>query len=192
MIMNKSGSRILLVMLIVVFLAPICLWVLSMCGFDVSNPLSEEGLRALFMHGATRLVPQTFGIFFLAFNAIVMSIGSGLALSFRRKITLLQRRGRNASIAVLLVALIVFMLLYIWPDSPVLSLSGHFKHSPLIHGMPLYVCFTLMAMSTVYSLVSRRVRQWYQLVDLLCYALHHYTVWFYILLILVCLYTHLY
>ena len=184
----KPSGRILLVLFVLVLVAPFLHWVLSMTGVAVVNPFSEESLRHVMLYGERIIAPPRLGLLVAVFTALGMARGCGLTHAFDRQATLLQRRARRVALLIMAAAALVYAALALWPASPVLSLSGHFKHSPLIHALPLYTCATLMASSIAYALSARTLKRWSQLPDLFTYGLHHATGWFYVLLILMILF----
>jgi len=166
-------SAILLVILCVTaFLIPFLSWMLSAFDLPVNSLLSDEGWRWTFTHGMDAFLNYSLLLFVL----LLISIGVWEYVLFRSDCRL-NRKAIFASLSFACVFFLLLILTAILPFSPLLSITGGLRDSPLIHGLPLFVCIATIISAFIYGLLARCISSFNDFSDFISYGLHRHSIW---------------
>ena len=169
--MNKFLSYLILLLLVVAVMLPIFSWILSALGFDCKSLLSEEGWRWIFYNIPIACANRWTTLCLCG----MIGLGSIIRCSiFHRK----TKDDVNALylvliVLVLLLAIILFSVLH--PHSPLLSITGHFKNSPFIQGLPTVFIWCVIFLSVLYAIQTHRVKTVDDFSDLLTYGIRRFS-----------------
>ena len=165
---DRFRRVLLTIVLVATLLLPMVSWLLSLTGLHVRSLFSDDGLRWLFLHGASSMFGYATQVAFFALQAIG-------AMRFVRLDGSEYRR--FAFLMTLLVAAVFDALLLIaifHPRSPLVSLTGSLMPSPFLHGLPFALSVGLIICSLVYGLITRRIRHLPSFVAFLCAGMRQF------------------
>ena len=169
--MNKKKvlSYLLILLIVLSVLLPIISWILSALGLDCKSLLSDEGWRWMFYNVPVCYVNKWTMLFF----SVVIGLGSVMRCGI-----LDDKKDRNALYVVLITSVFIVVALLLsalHPQSPLLSVTGEIKNSPYIHGLPTILVWCIIFLSALYSILSHRVKNADEFVDLLTYGIRRYS-----------------
>ena len=159
--MRRILYAVILLELALVLLLPVAAWLASVLGSDIQNPVSEEGVRWLFQHGASLLV--AYPVPLVRYVLVILAIGAvressmpddWLALN-GRKLTDVGKRNvkralHSAGIFLLCTTMCLVLALFV-PHSPLLGVTGSIIPSPWFTGiLPAFLLNVIIA-ATLYS-----------------------------------------
>lgn len=153
---NKNLSHWTLLLLgMACMVIPFASWLASVVGLPVRSMLSDEGVRWLFMHGmegafafpalhVLMAVPPTCTI-----SWVIAEHGQATGPTSRRRSALLS------GLSVLLVGFVILVILALWPQSPLLGLSGGLFPSPFLRGLYAGLCCLFTLCGVIYAMVLK-------------------------------------
>ena len=109
----------------------------------------------------------------MLFFSVVIGLGSVMRCGI-----LDDKKDRNALYIVLITSVLIIVALLLsalHPQSTLLSVTGEIKNSPYIHGLPTILVWCIIFLSALYSILSHRVKNADEFVDLLTYGIRRYS-----------------
>ena len=170
---------IILVEIILLVLLPVGAWLASVLGGNIQNPVSEEGIRWLFQHGAASLVAEprylaNIVLLVMAVGAVkesrilddwkILAVGRDRIEVNRSKteragemVTDERRRRRFAlrcAVFYLLCALFFLIAVLFMPHSPLLGVTGSIVPSPWLTGLCAAIFLNVIVASILYRAIQ--------------------------------------
>ena len=177
--MKRISYIIILVEIILLVLLPVGAWLASVLGGNIQNPVSEEGIRWLFQHGAASLAAEpkymaNIMLLVMAVGAVKESRwlvdwmteawngGKGNDTSAKterggRMVTDEGRRRRFAlrcAIFYLLCAMLCLTAVLFMPHSPLLGVTGSIVPSPWLTGFGAAIFLHVIVACIIYKAVQ--------------------------------------
>lgn len=154
-------------------LIPCLSWVLSAFGFPVRSLLGEVGWRWLFVHGMDSMVNHWVILFMCICSAFGALQYSGI---LQDKLSS-SRNGFYAVSILTAIFLAFFVFFSLYPQSPLLSITGGLLPSPLLWGFPCALCIHIILVSLVFGLFSSKLQGLDDLCALITFGLSKYSTW---------------
>lgn len=163
-------DRLLVMLLVLAVCFPFISWMLSAFGVHCNSMLSGDGWRWLFLNTPGCAVNR-HTINFVSLLTMVGSIhlcGMFSSRATKHSVAL----GLSLSTGFLLLCALAFAALY--PQSPLLSITGRFYHSALAYGLPFAISMVGIAVASVFCIVSGRVTSLHSYVEMLTWGCSRY------------------
>ena len=177
--MMRISYIIILLEIILLVLLPIGAWLASVLGGDIQNPVSEEGIRWLFQHGAASLVAEprclaNIVLLVMAVGAVKESgwlhewmteaLHKGKGDDMRNKDGRAHRmvtdEGHRRRFAMrctffyLLCAMLCLTAVLYMPHSPLLGVTGSIVPSPWLTGLCAAIFLNVIVASILYRAIQ--------------------------------------
>lgn len=98
-----------------------------------------------------------------------------------------EKKDINALCVVLITSVLIVVALLLsalHPQSPLLSVTGEINNSPYIHGLPTILVWCIVFLSALYSILSHRVKNADDFVDLLTFGIRRFSTMIIIVMLL--------
>lgn len=165
--MKRLAYIICLAELFLLIALPVGSWLASVLGCNISNPVSEEGFRWLFYHGALSLVSLQLSYIIFLLSAIGAVQQSGIVSDILKPditaepLSEKQRRARRRAMIVAVTFQLVVLIGLVMPaflrHSALLGVTGGIIPSPWSMGFPLALFVSVIVTSLIYSAMCGRL-----------------------------------
>lgn len=170
--MNKAGAVLILAEAVALVLGVMLAWVLSVLGYEVCNPFSEDSVRWLFSSWSTMVADYGQACVVFILTAVACITESGMIPSLIRK----DRTAMYAAAFVLLgAALLLFPLAM--THNPLLGITGRLFPSPWLTGVPFVASCWLIVSSLLFAIAKGKVKGLLSVPEFLSLGFSRFGVW---------------